>query len=52
MGVREEEHGRPILELMNIILAGVHVQGEGDTSPVLAFLPTLRSLIKGTVHPN
>ena len=50
MGVREEEHGRRVLGLMNIVLAGVHEQGDGETPPVLAFLPTPRPLVKGTVH--
>ncbi len=38
-GDREEGYSSAILELMNIILASVHVQGEGDMSLVLAFLP-------------
>lgn len=38
-GDGEKHYSSAILELMNIILASVHVQGEGDMSLVLAFLP-------------
>lgn len=42
---------------MNIILASVHVQGEGDTSlvgipPHAEYIKKKSSDIKGTVHPK
>lgn len=39
LSVQTRGQSGAILELMNLILASVHVQGEGDAPLVLAFLP-------------
>lgn len=45
-GDREEACSRPVQGLMNIILASVHVQGEGDMCPFLPMLRTLKETVQ------
>lgn len=43
-GDRGEGYSTSILEVMNLILASVHLQGEGDMSLVLAVIPTAENI--------